>query len=95
MNALASDRPRPELPGWMPALPSKTDAALPRSSLILTTSNLSANRAKKADHALFPQEASRRGARFLTVDARPMSRPILERIGFKLLTFANALNWRM
>jgi len=24
-----------------------------------------------------------------------MSRPILERLGFKLLSFANALNWRM
>lgn len=45
--------------------------------------------------AVRAQEALRRGARFLTVDARPMSRPILERIGFKLLTFANALNWRM
>lgn len=45
--------------------------------------------------AVRAQEARQRGARFLTVDARPMSRPILERIGFKLLTFANALNWRM
>ena len=40
------------------------------------------------------QEDMRSGARFLTVDARPMSRPILERIGFRLLTFANALHWR-
>lgn len=45
--------------------------------------------------AVRAQEARQRGARFLTVDARPMSRPILERLGFKLLTFANALNWRM
>ena len=45
--------------------------------------------------AVRAQEARRRGARFLTVDARPMSRPILERIGFNLLAFANALNWRM
>jgi hypothetical protein len=45
--------------------------------------------------AVRAQEARRRGARFLTVDARPMSRPILEGIGFKLLSFANALNWRM
>jgi hypothetical protein len=44
--------------------------------------------------AVRAHEAKQRGARFLTVDARPMSRPILERIGFKLLTFANALNWR-
>jgi hypothetical protein len=45
--------------------------------------------------AVRTREASQRGARFLTVDARPMSRPILERLGFKLLCFANALNWRM
>jgi GNAT superfamily N-acetyltransferase len=45
--------------------------------------------------AVRAQEARRRGARFLTVDARPMSRPILEALGFKLLCFANALNWRM
>jgi hypothetical protein len=43
--------------------------------------------------AIRAQEAKRRGARFLTVDARPMSRPILERNGFQLLTFANALHW--
>jgi GNAT superfamily N-acetyltransferase len=45
--------------------------------------------------AVRAQEARQRGARFLTVDARPMSRPILERLGFKLMAYANALNWRM
>jgi len=45
--------------------------------------------------AVRAQEARQRGSRFLTVDARPMSRPILERLGFRLLSFANALNWRM
>lgn len=44
--------------------------------------------------AIRAREAREHGARFLTVDARPMSRPILERIGFQLLTFANALHWR-
>ena len=44
--------------------------------------------------AVRAQEARRSGARFLTVDARPMSRPILERLGFEVLTFANALHWR-
>jgi len=44
--------------------------------------------------AIRARVAQEYGARFLTVDARPMSRPILERIGFKLLTFANALHWR-
>lgn len=36
------------------------------------------------------QEARRRGARFLTIDASPMSRPIVEKHGFRLLTFAQA-----
>jgi len=40
------------------------------------------------------QEAKQRGARFLTLDARPMSRPIAEKIGFQLLCFANACNWK-
>jgi GNAT superfamily N-acetyltransferase len=41
------------------------------------------------------QEAKARGVRFLTVDASPMSRPILEKLGFQLLTFAHACHWRV
>lgn len=44
--------------------------------------------------AVRTQEARRRGARFLTVDASPMSRPILEKHGFQFLTYAWACNWR-
>jgi hypothetical protein len=40
------------------------------------------------------QEAAARGYRFLTVDASPMSRPIVERNGFRLLTTAWACTWR-
>ncbi len=36
------------------------------------------------------QEALRRGARFLTIDATPMSRPIVEKFGFRRLTTATA-----
>jgi GNAT superfamily N-acetyltransferase len=36
------------------------------------------------------QEARRRGARFVTIDAGPMSRPIVEKHGFRLLTYAQA-----
>ena len=39
------------------------------------------------------QEARRRGYRFLTIDASPMSRPIVAKHGFQLLTFAHACNW--
>ena len=34
------------------------------------------------------QEAIRRGYHFLTIDASPMSRPIVARHGFQLLTYA-------
>jgi len=34
------------------------------------------------------QEARQRGARFLTIDASPMSRPIVEKFGFRLLTMS-------
>lgn len=40
------------------------------------------------------QEAIRRGARYLTIDASPMSRPIVARFGFQHLTMAYACNWR-
>jgi GNAT superfamily N-acetyltransferase len=40
------------------------------------------------------QEARGRGWRYLTVDAGHMSRPILEKRGFRLLTYATACTWR-
>ena len=39
------------------------------------------------------QEAIRRGYRFLTIDASPMSRPIVARHGFQLLTFTHPCKW--
>jgi GNAT superfamily N-acetyltransferase len=39
------------------------------------------------------REARDRGVRYLTVDARSMSRPILERRGFRHLTTATACTW--
>jgi len=38
-------------------------------------------------------EARERGFRYLTVDASPMSRPILEKYGFLFLTFSTPYNW--
>ena len=40
------------------------------------------------------QEAIRRGAAFVTIDASPMSRSIVARFGFQHLTTAYACNWR-
>jgi GNAT superfamily N-acetyltransferase len=49
----------------------------------------------KAIVAARAEEARRHGARFLTVDAGPMSRPILERLGFRSLTTMTACIWRI
>jgi GNAT superfamily N-acetyltransferase len=43
--------------------------------------------------AVRAQEARRRGCRFLTIDASPMSRPIVEKHGFQFLTHAHACKW--
>ena len=40
------------------------------------------------------QEAVRRGYRFLTVDASDMSRPILQKRGFQLLTYTTPYTWK-
>ena len=39
------------------------------------------------------QEARARGWRYLTIDAGHMSRPIVEKRGFRLLTYATACTW--
>ena len=40
------------------------------------------------------QEALRRNIRYLTIDASPMSRPILQKFGFQLLTYTWPCKWR-
>jgi GNAT superfamily N-acetyltransferase len=39
------------------------------------------------------QEARPRGVRFLTVDASPMSRPILEKLGFQTISYTHPCRW--
>jgi GNAT superfamily N-acetyltransferase len=41
------------------------------------------------------RDAQARGVRYLTVDAGPMSRPILERLGFRHLTDTRAFKWTL
>ncbi len=41
------------------------------------------------------QEARNRGVGYLTVDASPMSRPILEKFGFQMIAFAHACKWKV
>jgi hypothetical protein len=43
--------------------------------------------------AVRAQEAIRRGVKFLTVDASPMSQPILEKLGFQFLTYTYPCKW--
>jgi GNAT superfamily N-acetyltransferase len=43
--------------------------------------------------AIRAQEARRRGVRFLTVDASPMSRPVLQSFGFQWLTTIQPCRW--
>ena len=43
--------------------------------------------------AVRAQEARTRGVRFLTVDASPMSRPILEKLGFRHLVYTTPFVW--
>jgi GNAT superfamily N-acetyltransferase len=40
------------------------------------------------------QAAQRRGARFLTIDASAMSRPIVEKHGFRFMTMTQPFKWR-
>jgi ubiquinone/menaquinone biosynthesis C-methylase UbiE len=40
------------------------------------------------------QEALRRGCRFVTVGAGPLSRPILARCGFERITWAHSMRWK-
>ena len=40
------------------------------------------------------QEARRRGMRFLTLDASPMSQPITEKLGFRCISYAHEYRWR-
>jgi predicted GNAT family acetyltransferase len=39
------------------------------------------------------QEAIGRGRRFLTIDASPMSRPIVEKLGFVVISTSTPCNW--
>ena len=44
--------------------------------------------------AVRAQEAKARGVRYLTVDASPMSRPILEKFGFEMIAYSYPCTWK-
>ena len=43
--------------------------------------------------AVRAQAALKQGLRYLTVDASPMSRPVLEKLGFEVISTAHECNW--
>jgi ribosomal protein S18 acetylase RimI-like enzyme len=45
--------------------------------------------------AVRAQEAKARQVRFLTVDAMPMSRPILEKLGFETIAYSYPCKWKL
>ncbi len=45
--------------------------------------------------AVRAQEAKARQVRYLTVDASPMSRPILERFGFEMIAYSYPCKWKL
>ena len=45
--------------------------------------------------AVRAQEAKARGLRYLTVDAMPMSRPILEKLGFEMIAYSYPCKWKL
>jgi GNAT superfamily N-acetyltransferase len=45
--------------------------------------------------AVRAQEAKARQVRYLTVDAMPMSRPILEKLGFEMIAYSYPCKWKL
>lgn len=88
---VAYDQGRPVASGWL-----RHDTASPFASL-WGGSTLEARRGRGFYTALLAarvQEALRRGAAYLTIDASPMSAPIVQRFGFIYLATAWACTWR-
>jgi len=87
---VAYDNGRPVSSGRLECAPGKTFAGLYGGGTVPDYRGRGAYRALIAARAA---EARRRGHRFLTVDARNTSRPILERLGFRAL--ATVRGWSL
>lgn len=87
----AMDNGMPVSVGWVRFHPGKNFAELWGGQTLKGYRNKGIY---KALVSLRASEARSRGASFLTVDARPMSRPILEGMGFQLLTFTTPHLWQ-
>jgi len=87
----AMDNGMPVAVGWVRFHPGKNFAELWGGQTLKGYRNKGIYKALVSLRAM---EARSRGASFLTVDAGPMSRPILEGIGFQLLTFTTPYLWQ-
>ncbi len=77
--------------GWIRFHPGSAFADLWGGATLPTYRGRGIYRALVAARA---RDAQARGARFLTVDAGPMSRPILERLGFQFLMYTQPYMYR-
>jgi GNAT superfamily N-acetyltransferase len=82
----------PAAAGWIEFYPSKPIAGLWGGSTRAAFRGRGLYTALLARRA---QEALQRGVSYLTVDASPMSRPILERLGFQLAAISNPCTWQV
>jgi GNAT superfamily N-acetyltransferase len=82
----------PATAGWIEYYPGKPVAGLWGGSTRTAFRGKGLYRALLASRA---QEALQRGVSYLTVDASPMSRPILERLGFQLVAISNPCVWQV
>jgi GNAT superfamily N-acetyltransferase len=82
----------PAAAGWIEFYPGKPVAGLWGGSTRAAFRRQGLYTALLAARA---QEAMQHGVQYLTVDASPMSRPILERLGFQLVAISNPCNWHV
>jgi GNAT superfamily N-acetyltransferase len=82
----------PAAAGWIEFYPGKPVAGLWGGSTRVAFRGSGLYKALLARRA---QEALQRGVLYLTVDASPMSRPILERLGFQMVAISNPCIWQV
>jgi hypothetical protein len=81
---------RPACVGWTFFYPNSQFAGLWGGSTVAEYRGLGLYTAVLATRI---QEAIQRGYRFVVIDASPMSRPIVAKHSFRLLTYAYACEW--
>lgn len=89
---VAYDSGKPVSCGWINFTPSKRFAGLWSGSTLPEFRGRGFYRAIVAARV---QEAGRRGARFAAVDAKPTSRPILQKLGFQLIGQSHECMWKL